>query len=185
MTAARDHTELDCWNLAEELWRRVRVLMARPQFRNEPSLVDQLGRSAAGPGPQIAEGFSRFHPKEFAPFLRIAKGSLSETISHLARARALGLITDEECAETQRFARRARGATTQLLLYLESDKANRFERRPRRRRDRWREPRHPEPRNPEPLNPEPLNPEPRHPERRNPEAKGAEPRNPGTGTPEP
>jgi four helix bundle protein len=174
MAGVRDHTELSAWTLADESWRRVRDLTSRPQFRREPDLADQLRRSAEGPGPHIAEGFSRFHPKEFTPFLRIAKSSLSESIAHLARARLLGLVGEDEHADLLRLARRARGATTLLLLYLESDDAARFERRPRRRGRRTRgRARTPEParappepkgtvRNPkEPATPEPEPPEPR------------------------
>lgn len=120
MAGVRDHSELDCWQLSDQLEHAVAQILERPGFRRYPGLHDQLTRSSEGPAPQIAEGFSRYYPKENAPFVRIAKSSLTETIVHLSRVAKKGIITKEECASLTTLARRARGATTQYLLYLES-----------------------------------------------------------------
>ena len=90
MAGIRDHRDLHCWQLSDRL---------------------EDG---------VAEGFSRYYPKENAPFVRMAKSSLSETIAHLDRARKKQLITKDECDQLTSLARRARGAATQYLIYLES-----------------------------------------------------------------
>jgi len=119
MAGVRDHTELDTWKLCVELERQVAGLLARPGFRRHPRLHEQLTNSSEGPGPNLAEGFSRYHPRENAPFVRMARGSVSETIAHLHQAHAKGLIGTDELAAVTSLARRARGAATRYLEYLE------------------------------------------------------------------
>jgi four helix bundle protein len=120
MPGVRDYTELDVYKLSDQLERRVGELLDRPQLRADPDLHDQLKRSSEGPCPNIAEGFARFRPRENARFVRVAKGSLSETIVHLERAARKGLISTAECETLSILARRARGAATAYIRYLES-----------------------------------------------------------------
>ena len=126
MAGVRDHTELDVWQLGDELRELVHQLTDRASFRAAHELHDQLRRAVNGVCPNIAEGFSRYYPREFAPFVRIARGSLSETIDHLRRAQARGLLTADEASSAGTLARRARGAAARLVSYLESDAAARF-----------------------------------------------------------
>ena len=120
MAGLRDHAAFDVWKLSDEVRRRVRVVLKRPEFGRDYKLRDQLSSAAEGPCAHMAEGFSRWLPKDFARFLRIAEGSLSEVTVHIATARDLGFVTDAECADICRYARRARGAATNLIRYLES-----------------------------------------------------------------
>ena len=115
----RDASEFDVWMLSDQLRQRVRVLVARQAFARHFKLRDQLSSAAESPCPNLTEGFSRYHPKDHARFVRNAKGSLSETIEHLKSAAAFGLIDEREVAELCRLARRARGAATGLIQYLE------------------------------------------------------------------
>ena len=123
MAGLRDYTEFDAWKLADKVRTEVERLTASSAFRREPNLRQQLQEAADGPPGHIAEGFSRFSPKDFARFVRIAKGSLSETIDHLGVARRRRLIGDVDGAKVISLARRARGACTGLVIYLESAKA--------------------------------------------------------------
>jgi four helix bundle protein len=120
VAGARDHVELDAWKLADQVRDIVDRLLGRPAFNGRPKLREQLREAAESPCPNIAEGFSRYFPRDFARFLRIAKGSLNEVIEHSYRAKALNLITEEEFNSVRSLARRARGAITQLVLYLET-----------------------------------------------------------------
>ena len=61
-----------------------------------------------------------FKHKEFAQFLRIARGSLGEVLNHLIDAHDQRLITEDELMITERLAKRAIKATTSLIRYLES-----------------------------------------------------------------
>lgn len=61
-----------------------------------------------------------FKHKEFAQFLRIARGSLGEVINHLIDAHDQNLISGDELDESCRLARRAIGACTGLMHHLET-----------------------------------------------------------------
>jgi four helix bundle protein len=122
MAGKRDHTEFDVWQLSDAVQRKVRVVIERPSFRVDFDLRRQLKKASEGPCAHIAEGFSRFFPKDFARFVRIAKGSLSEVIVHIGTARDKGLATEAEFKDIRSYARRARGAATGLIRYLEKAK---------------------------------------------------------------
>jgi four helix bundle protein len=125
MAGVRDHKELDAWKLADAVRTEVAILTARPEFRSHMELRTQLRRASESACANIAEGFSRYQPKDNARFLRIAKSSLSETIEHLVAAERHGLITANKAKELTILAKRSRGACTQLIRYLETAKAPR------------------------------------------------------------
>jgi four helix bundle protein len=133
MAAARHFTELEVWQLADEVRRCVGPVTERSGFNRHPKLRDQLSRAVESACPNIAEGFARFHPRDFAHFVRIARGSLAEAQDHLYRAATIGAITSVERIEFTAIAKRTCGAATKLILYLEAEAARRDSRRPRRK----------------------------------------------------
>lgn len=68
----------------------------------------------------MAEGFGLFEPSEFRRFLRIAKGSLTETHNHLHDAKDRGYIDAATHDRLARLAGRSAKATVRLMSYLES-----------------------------------------------------------------
>ena len=100
----------------------MRPILRRPELRNDVDLWKQLRKTVRGPCPNIAEGFSRFWPRDFANYVRIAKASLTEYIDHMKEAQACGYTTPSETAELIVLARRARGAASGLIRYLDSAK---------------------------------------------------------------
>lgn len=70
MAGVRDHEELVVYQLSDELRRRVRAIVARPVFGRDFTLRDQLSDAAESPCPNIAEGFSRYFPRDNARFVR-------------------------------------------------------------------------------------------------------------------
>jgi four helix bundle protein len=139
MAGVREYSDLDAWKLSDEGRQAVDLLMLARGFDEHPDLQHQLRRAIDSPCPNIAEGFARYYPRDFARFVRIARGSLAESLEHLHRAAALKVITATQLAETARILRRAIGATTRLALYLETAEAPRT--RPRRRRAKRDKPR--------------------------------------------
>jgi four helix bundle protein len=120
MATVRDYKELMAWQLADEMQTLVHRAAARPAFDRRWDLRRQLVRAAESPCANLAEGFARYHPREFARFVRIAKGSLAEVIEHVRVARRLSLLPPAEADEIARLAHRALGAATRLVQYLES-----------------------------------------------------------------
>ena len=122
MAGVRDHSELECYRLCDELSRRVHEITARPTFTDE-DLRLQLNEAADSPCPNIGEGFSRFYPRDNARFVRVAKGSLTEVIEHMKKVSRKGFSGREECNAIISLAMRARGAVTNYIIYLESARA--------------------------------------------------------------
>lgn len=73
--------DLPVWNAAIDLAVTVFALTAKPQFRTQHSLKDQLERAAVSVSNNIAEGFERGTNNELLMFLYIARGSAGEVRS--------------------------------------------------------------------------------------------------------
>lgn len=68
----------------------------------------------------IAEGCARYRHKEFAQFVRIAKGSLGEVLDHFIDAIDNGYMTPSEFAQHEHACKKALKAVNGLIRYLES-----------------------------------------------------------------
>lgn len=78
-------------------------------------------REAARSAPRnIAEGFARYKHKDFARFVRIAKGSEAELLNHCQEAFDDGYLTDSEGRALEHAARKAIKAANGLIRYLDS-----------------------------------------------------------------
>ena len=122
MKGVRDFTELDAWQLANQARIEIVRITSTPEFRRHPTLRQQLLDASDSSCANTAEGFSRFKPKDFARFARISRGSLSEVLDRLMAARGRGLVNAEDYKLIQSLVRRARGACTGLIRYLETAK---------------------------------------------------------------
>ena len=106
--------DLVAWQLAAELRDQIVAVCARPAWVRHGSLREDLLDAAESAPANIAEGFGRFYPKEFARFLRIARASLIEIENHLGDARARGALTETETREYRQLAHRALICTDRL-----------------------------------------------------------------------
>jgi four helix bundle protein len=118
MPAARTHEDLVAWQLAVALRDQVFGITALPGVRTHGSFCDQIRRSCASAPANIAEGFRRYKPRDFARYLRIALGSLGETQNHLQHAKTQSYISEEEFSTLWTLSSRAIGACSRLRTYL-------------------------------------------------------------------
>ena len=81
---------------------------------------DQLSDAARSAPRNIAEGFARYRHKEFAQFVRIAKGSEAEVLNHFIDLRDLRLISEDDFLQAEHLCRRAMKAANGLIRFLES-----------------------------------------------------------------
>lgn len=88
--------DLIAWQRARVLAREVYVCTRQGAFARDFGLVNQIQRSAVSVMANIAEGFDRHRPAEFARFLDIAKGSCAEVKSHLYIAHDIGYLSESE-----------------------------------------------------------------------------------------
>ena len=81
-------------------------------------LTAQMRRSASSVPANIAEGFGRQTPASFVHFLRLARGSLLETETHIELAWRLGYVGQERAepllAKSDRVGRMLRGLAGSL-----------------------------------------------------------------------
>lgn len=78
--------------LADEIWN---IVGSWNKFTQE-TIGKQIVRSADSIGANIAEGEGRYNYNDNKRFVKIARGSLNETIHWLRRAYKRHLLTDEE-----------------------------------------------------------------------------------------
>lgn len=108
------------WQLAVELRDRVyRMTHAGPAARDF-KFVDQIRNAASSAPRNISEGFVKYDPPEFARFMNIAKGSLSETQNHLKHGLGENFFSAEDFEAAWRLNCRALRAANRLHAYLRS-----------------------------------------------------------------
>lgn len=83
------------WQKARQATRLVYELTANGRFGRDYGLRNQTHRASVSVMANIAEGFGRRSDKEFANFLNMAHGSVSETQSHLYVALDLNYIEQD------------------------------------------------------------------------------------------
>jgi four helix bundle protein len=107
-----DYRELRAWQCSRQLAvATYRATAAMPR-RERDALGDQMRRAAVSVASNIAEGAGRGSDREFARFLRTARGSLQEFQTQLLIAADLDLIP-----ESPRQSLDELGAKTGRLLY--------------------------------------------------------------------
>ena len=85
---ARDFTDLRVYQMSVILSADIYKLTENFPESERWGIIDQLRRASASIGANIAEGFGRYHQKDFAKFLYNARGSLNETRHFLMEPKA-------------------------------------------------------------------------------------------------
>jgi four helix bundle protein len=96
MATIKQFEDLEIWQNARMICKKVNDLTKKENFKKDFSLVDQIRRSSGSAMDNIAEGFERDGNKEFIYFLNISKGSIGETRSQLYRSLDFGYISEQE-----------------------------------------------------------------------------------------
>jgi four helix bundle protein len=117
MSAFRRFEDIEAWQLGRELTRRVYEATREGPFSRDFGLRDQIQRAAVSITSNIAEGFERRSPAEFARFLLIARGSAGEVRSQLYVALDLGYVDRETFQSLFRLATRISKATDALARH--------------------------------------------------------------------
>ena len=120
MSGFRDFREIGAWQRSREVRTLAYTLLAKPELASDFKFRDQLRDAARSAPRNIAEGFGRYRHKEFAQFVRIAKGSLGEVLDHFIDAVDNGYLTPAEFAKHEHACKKALKAVNGLIRYLES-----------------------------------------------------------------
>jgi four helix bundle protein len=130
MAGARSPEEFDAWQLAWDLKERVFAFTATTPAVGDRKFCEEIPEASRSAPDNIAEGFYRFNPPDFANFVRIARGSLGEVRNQLKHAHSKKYLSDHDFDQLFRLCKRAIGAATGLRLYLLSCPRNFDPRKP-------------------------------------------------------
>jgi four helix bundle protein len=113
--------DLIAWQLARSFKLEVyRLLRVYPAAAADLHFRDQVLASASSVGMNLAEGFRRYTPREFARFLTVALSSLSEAMLWLQDGVDRGHFPDQAIAEALTLGRRCHVATIRLKHSLKA-----------------------------------------------------------------
>ena len=121
MAGVRRYEDLEVWQLADELKREVYALTDTGQAAKDLRFRDQIRDSAASNTKNIAEGFGRFHPGDFAHFMEFAVSSAMETQDSLKDGADRGYFTPQRVANAQRLVERSIKCSTRFIVYLKKE----------------------------------------------------------------
>ncbi|HMJ84867.1 MAG TPA: four helix bundle protein [Vicinamibacterales bacterium] len=120
---ARRFEDLEAWQLANEVKKRVYALLDISKARKDRKFCEQITESAASAPANLSEGFGYYRHPEFARHTRVAKSSLMETQNHLGDGVDRGFWTDAQARPICELADRAIGKCVRLLAHLETTEA--------------------------------------------------------------
>ena len=132
----RRFEDIEAWQLARKLTRKVYELTKKPRFARDFGLKGQIQDAAGSSMHNIAEGFDSETNPEFVRFLRYPKRSCTEVQSELYVALDQQYITKAEFQDVYDHAGRTRATIRGFIKYLLSYEQNQSKKN-----------------NPEPLNP--------------------------------
>ena len=110
--------DIEAWQLARELARKVYGLTKKPRFAKDYGLKGQIQDAAGSSMHNIAEGFDAETNAEFIRFLRYAKRSCTEVQSELYVALDEEYISLNEFKDVYEQAARTRAAVRGFINYL-------------------------------------------------------------------
>ena len=110
--------DIEAWQLARELTRKVYGLTKKTKFARDFGLKGQIQDAAGSSMHNIAEGFDSETNPEFVRFLRYAKRSCTEVQSELYVALDQQYITNVEFQGVYDHTGRTRAAIRGFITYL-------------------------------------------------------------------
>ena len=110
--------DIEAWQLARELTRKVYRLTKKPEFAKDYGLKRQIQDAAGSSMHNIAEGFDSETNAEFIRFLRYAKRSCTEVQSELYVALDEEYISLDDFNDVYEQATRTRAAVRGFINYL-------------------------------------------------------------------
>jgi four helix bundle protein len=122
MATVTKFEELDVWQLTREIVNDVYDMANRGNFNKDYALRDQIRRSAISILSNIAEGFESGSDKQFARYLKIAKGSAGECRAQLYVALDQRYISQNEFSNLKAQLIQCSKKSSSLISYLNSSK---------------------------------------------------------------
>jgi 2-aminomuconate deaminase len=124
MATIKKFTELEVWQLANELEKKVYEQLSAGTLSKDFALRDQINKSVGSIPDNIAEGFGRGGRNEFIQFLSIARASALELQSQLIRCFNRKHFSEENYTELFELSDKVGNKIGAFIQYLnQSDKS--------------------------------------------------------------
>ncbi len=118
MAAIKQFEDIQAWQKARELVREIYKVCAEGRLSKDFGLRDQLCRAAVSSMSNIAEGFAKKSDRDFAHFLDIARGSITEVQSLLYVALDVGYLERSEFDKLRQMTEKTASLISGLTSYL-------------------------------------------------------------------
>ena len=118
MAAIKQFEDIQAWQKARELVREIYKVCAEGRLSKDFGLRDQLCRAAVSSMSNVAEGFAKKSDRDFAHFLDIARGSITEVQSLLYVALDVGYIEESEFEKLRKRTEETASLISGLTSYL-------------------------------------------------------------------
>jgi len=125
MASIEKFEDIEAWQKARELTRKIYKVTNQGAFARDFGLRDQIRRASVSIMSNIAEGFERGGDVEFRRFLAIAKGSTGEVKAQLYVALDAGLINEAQFNELYQLATETGNLIGGFMRYLSRGSASR------------------------------------------------------------
>ena len=120
MGGFKDFREIVAWQLSRDVRLLAYELVKQPDVARDFKFREQLLDASRSAPRNIAEGFARYKHKEFAQFVRIAKGSVAEVLNHFIDAVDNGYLSPADFPRYEHACKKALAAINGLIRYLET-----------------------------------------------------------------
>jgi four helix bundle protein len=119
MSKIQKFEDLICWQESRSIVKDVFILCQKGELVKDFDTKSQLKRAALSTMNNIAEGFARYHKKEFIRFLDFSQSSAAEVKSMLYVLEDLKYINDEQVLSFHERTDKVRNLTLGLIRYLD------------------------------------------------------------------
>ncbi len=122
MSQVKTFEDLECWKSGREV--RLYVSKLSKKFPKEETYVlkNNMKRAAYSITNNIAEGYGRFHYKEYIQYCRTSRGSLYEVLDQLIIAFDEEYISESDLKQGRELIEKALALTNGFINYLEKQK---------------------------------------------------------------
>jgi four helix bundle protein len=114
--------DIAAWQSARTLTNLVYSLTRSPKFKRDLGLAGQIQRATVSIMANIAEGYDRQSPKDFAHFLNMAFASATEVKSHLYVALDQDYISQQEFDSAYALCTKTSRMIFGFIKYLKGEK---------------------------------------------------------------
>jgi len=115
-----DYKDLDVWSVSMRLVRVVYQITACMPPAERFGLIAQMRRAAVSVPSNIAEGYGRATPGDYARFARVARGSAAELETQVLIAVDLGMLGEGQAQEALALVDRVKAMLHNLIRSLDS-----------------------------------------------------------------